>query len=61
MLNSMQNVWRLSVIALMAVLVGCGFHLRGSGNLGSIKGPIFVETDAYSEVAEELRRTLEKQ
>ncbi|MEM7292535.1 MAG: LPS assembly lipoprotein LptE [Pseudomonadota bacterium] len=43
----------------MVVLVGCGFHLRGSGNLSSIKGPVFVSTDAFSEVADELRRTLE--
>ena len=56
--NLMRVSFRIVCTLALTLLVGCGFHLRGSGNLDTIRGPVFVYTPAFSELADELRQVL---
>ncbi len=49
---------RLISILLIASLSACGFQLRGSGDSAAITGPVFVGSEAHSEIARELRLVL---
>lgn len=47
------------LIVLFVGLSGCGFYLRGSGVSADVIGPVFITSGARSEIANNLRRTLQ--
>ena len=51
---------RLILILSIVGLSACGFRLRGSGDTAEILGPVYVTSQGYSAVADDLRRFLKE-
>ena len=58
-----KTMHALKIAALLGLLAStaCGFQLRGGGTatVQAIEAPVHIASDAFSEVAQELRRTLQ--
>lgn len=58
----MKNVLKTIIIGLVALLAGCGFHLRGEISVAPQMKNLYVQgISQYSDFGIELRRSLESQ
>jgi LPS-assembly lipoprotein len=46
--------------AALALLAGCGFHLRGQGDLPQNMGPVYLQVQAESALTRELRQSFDR-